>query len=419
MPIDPSDFPIDPYVIDGVELAAILNRIFPDGVPAQDGPTGAVKVPSGTTAQRPATPAEGNIRYNTTTQQYEGFRQGQWASLGGDSIPLFSTFWFPNRAAIPAGFVVADGQVLNRATYPDAWAGIAANNVPLAATDAAWLATNTERGKYTVGNGTSTFRLPDYNGKSSGSTAAPVLRGDGASSAGTNGLIQLDQIAQHTHFLNADGTITVSTSSTIGGAGANSYPVIGNTPNAGSRTGFPNVEYRQGVETRMVNVTGCFAVKLFGAVINVGSADAAQLASDLANLTAAAYQKSNILGTVSQISGVPTGAIIEAGSNGSGEFVKFADGTMICTRNVSLGVVPVTTAAGSLFTAISGALPFAATFSGAPKVHISAIAPNGAMMVSGGSTFPATTATQPFALLSPTSSNASVSVQIIAVGRWF
>jgi hypothetical protein len=45
------------------------------------------------------------------------------------------------------------------------------------------------------------------------------------------------------------------------------------------------------------------------------------------------YGQGNILGTVSQSAGVPTGAIIERGSNANGEFVKYADGTMICTRN--------------------------------------------------------------------------------------
>lgn len=43
----------------------------------------------------------------------------------------------------------------------------------------------------------------------------------------------------------------------------------------------------------------------------------------------------NILGTVSQSGGVPTGAIIERGSNSNGEYVKFADGTMICSRLVT------------------------------------------------------------------------------------
>ena len=38
----------------------------------------------------------------------------------------------------------------------------------------------------------------------------------------------------------------------------------------------------------------------------------------------------NILGTVSQSGGVPTGAIIQHGSNANGEFVRLADGTQIC-----------------------------------------------------------------------------------------
>jgi len=42
------------------------------------------------------------------------------------------------------------------------------------------------------------------------------------------------------------------------------------------------------------------------------------------------FKQSNILGTVSESGGVPTGAIIERGSNANGEFIKYADGTMIC-----------------------------------------------------------------------------------------
>lgn len=43
-----------------------------------------------------------------------------------------------------------------------------------------------------------------------------------------------------------------------------------------------------------------------------------------------AAEKRDIVGTVSESSGVPTGAIIQRGSNANGEFVRFADGTQIC-----------------------------------------------------------------------------------------
>jgi hypothetical protein len=44
--------------------------------------SGALKIPSGTTAARPATSATGMIRYNTTLNQFEGY-DGDWAILGG------------------------------------------------------------------------------------------------------------------------------------------------------------------------------------------------------------------------------------------------------------------------------------------------------------------------------------------------
>jgi hypothetical protein len=44
--------------------------------------TGAVKLPSGTTAQRPSGTA-GQIRYNSTIPRFEGYVSGAWGALGG------------------------------------------------------------------------------------------------------------------------------------------------------------------------------------------------------------------------------------------------------------------------------------------------------------------------------------------------
>lgn len=190
-------------------------------------------------------------------------------------IPLLFPLWCPNRAAIPAGYAPADGQALSRSLYPDAWAGIAAGNVPVA-TDAAWLATPTERGKFTAGDGSTTFRLPDYNGKSAGSLGALFLRGDGTLSAQTNGVIQPDELREHDHPLNvATGadTTRVGLLNQVGG--------VGPAGAGGART------YRTGgAETRPLNVTGCWVIRLFGAVVNPGAADAAQLATEVSKLGA-------------------------------------------------------------------------------------------------------------------------------------
>lgn len=46
------------------------------------------------------------------------------------------------------------------------------------------------------------------------------------------------------------------------------------------------------------------------------------------------YRRGNILGVVAQSGGIPTGAIIESGSNANGRYTKYADGTMICTNYI-------------------------------------------------------------------------------------
>jgi hypothetical protein len=47
------------------------------------------------------------------------------------------------------------------------------------------------------------------------------------------------------------------------------------------------------------------------------------------------YHRGNIVGTVSESGGVPTGAIIESGSNANGYYTKWADGTMICRHKLA------------------------------------------------------------------------------------
>lgn len=55
----------------------------------------------------------------------------------------------------------------------------------------------------------------------------------------------------------------------------------------------------------------------------------------------------DIVGTVSQSGGVPTGAIYERGSNANGEYVKYADGTMTCWGRNPVPATAIGTANGS------------------------------------------------------------------------
>lgn len=200
------------------------------------------------------------------------------AGASDASIPLFMAQWWPNRASIPAGYAPADGQLLSRATFPDAWAGIQAGNVPTVA-DGTWLSTPIQRGRYTAGDGATSFRLPDYNGRSAGSLGAVFMRGDGALSGAVAGAIQPDETRAHKHispWSGGDGR--------YGGESGIGLAYLDRTTTGGS---FDTGSYTStvgGSETRPLNVTGCWIIKIFGSVTNPGSADAAQLASDYAAL---------------------------------------------------------------------------------------------------------------------------------------
>ena len=90
-----------------------------------------------------------------------------------------------------------------------------------------------------------------------------------------------------------------------------------------------------------------------GKLLSTGNDDPAEI-----------FKHSNILGTVSESGGVPTGAIIERGVNSSGEYVRYADGTQICWRVRLDSGRAVTTSRGDGF--VSGALsaPFPIAFVG-------------------------------------------------------
>lgn len=223
-------------------------------------------------------------------------------------VPLFAVMWCPSRSSIWAGYVAADGQELSKALYPDADAGIQAGNVP-AAIEATWQSTPTERGKYVATSSAGKFRLPDLNGVSVGTLGAVFLRGDGVNSSGTDGVIQLDEYKSHAHTLlkwAANGH------DTTGG------PYLVGADTAGYQDTSQNTTASGGAETRPLNVTGCWVIKLFGSVTNAGSADAAQLATDYAALAANKVDIASFLGSNQSLAAsgyqkLPGGLIIQWG----------------------------------------------------------------------------------------------------------
>lgn len=207
--------------------------------------------------------------------------------------PVLSVEWIPKRDAMWDGCVPADGQLLPRTLYPSALAAIEAGLVPVC-TDAEWLGDPAKRGCYTLGDGCTTFRLPDYNGKYEGSIGAPVFRGDGKN-APANGILQGDAIRNitYSHLLAPyhdfgwsgimQGTLGAIDIKTNSGRGMSGLQFDSGA--TGSIVTFDASRVVPvGPENRMVNLGGCWAVRLFGVVQNVGSADAAALATAVAAL---------------------------------------------------------------------------------------------------------------------------------------
>ena len=86
--------------------------------------TSALQLPSGTTAQRPASPTNGDIRYNSTTASFEGYANSAWASIGGRIVGEIIAY--PN-ATIPDGWLECNGQ--STSGY-SALAAVCGANVP-------------------------------------------------------------------------------------------------------------------------------------------------------------------------------------------------------------------------------------------------------------------------------------------------
>ncbi|MFY2022810.1 phage tail protein [Achromobacter dolens] len=206
--------------------------------------------------------------------------------------PVGSVAWWPLRASIPAGQIPADGQIVSRATFPDLTAMVVSSRLPVVP-EADWLADPLKRGSFTVGDGGATIRIPDLNGRSAGSIGALFLRGDGALSGGTNGLIQRDAMQPIAGQLPmtygvvrgpASGPFWNSQQGVLASGSAPGYEY--NT--VGDVIRFDSAAVtRTASETRVTNVSGVWTIQAFGAVTNPGSVDAARLASDLAMLQAA------------------------------------------------------------------------------------------------------------------------------------
>lgn len=174
------------------------------------------------------------------------------------------------------------------------------------------------------------------------------------------------------------------------------------------------------------SVTNAMLAQVTGPVIkgrdtgtgNVQDLTPAQL-SNLLTVTGLAaamlFSRGNILGTVSQSGGVPTGAIVQRISNANGEAVRYADGTQICW-NPAVTSLNTNTATGSVFTsAATSTWTFPAAFSATP--HADCTVP--AASTRWGNASSTSTTSVDLRIFAGASSATATAVAGYAIGRWF
>lgn len=218
-------------------------------------------------------------------QQYAGEVAGALLPIGAIVNLL--------RTTAPAGFGACNGQLLSRATFPVLWQMISDGVFP-SVSDAQWNSDFGNRGMFSTGDGSTTFRMPDFNGVQPGSVAV-VLRGNGNRSAAVVGRIQADAFQGHDRDTGiyvsdasnyADKSLPPGTPVTGSVVPTNSGSVATHNQRTGGYleqglNGTPRVD----VETRGTNATTLICMKMFGAAIDEGTVNVLQLAADLVALT--------------------------------------------------------------------------------------------------------------------------------------
>ncbi|MEO0771898.1 MAG: DUF2793 domain-containing protein [Pseudomonadota bacterium] len=142
------------------------------------------------------------------------------------------------------------------------------------------------------------------------------------------------------------------------------------------------------------------------------------------------FDQGTIVGTVTQTGGAPTGAVIERGLTVHGEYVRFADGTQICSNTVMLGD-PTSEGSGTFADPyacpVGGAgLVFPREFAAPPVLNVSHYVDGGGPTTASRAFTPTYTSVVTWGFfgyravrLTSDASTNGVTMVYTAIGRWF
>lgn len=216
---------------------------------------------------------EGVGDYDAVTMKQ--LRAGGGGGGGGGSNGVMGDYlgsvqWFNGTMAkMPAGYVPSNGQLLARADYPDLWKMIE-DGYFNSVSDAKWLAGETavqtppggtatvsvtnkaaHRGKYSTGDGSTTFRMPDLNGAQPDSIAGLFLRGNGGAAGAANSISHGSVVNPSYPNIMGDIVPAYSATATMWDAGSGAFSLIGATTN---KVGNPTINASAGASARGGNI---------------------------------------------------------------------------------------------------------------------------------------------------------------------
>lgn len=118
------------------------------------------------------------------------------------------------------------------------------------------------------------------------------------------------------------------------------------------------------------------------------------------------YDQGSVLGSVSQSGGQPTGALVETGSNANGRYIRWADGTQICTHALTTSA-----AAGTVWT-------FPAAFADTAPRRVLALPVASVLCAAMLDSTPGTTDAT-LSVRGASDARLAATVHVTANGRWF
>ena len=95
--------------VDSVGLITARGGISVTGGELNIETTGAIGLPTGTSAQRPSPPQAGQIRYNNENQQFEGYSTA-WGGFGGASGSSGNAVFYENDTNVTASYSITSGK---------------------------------------------------------------------------------------------------------------------------------------------------------------------------------------------------------------------------------------------------------------------------------------------------------------------